>query len=93
MITENTAEYKPKHLNQKEEPKLSQTEMLARHLNDNGSITSLEAIELYGCTRLSARVWELRHKYGIEVTSTTEVGKNRYGRMVNYTRYSLGGTE
>ena len=74
-----------------ENNKQSQVSMLADHLIQNGSITSIEAIELYGCTRLSARIWDLRHKYGMVIEAKQETGKNRFGRPVNYVRYSLGG--
>lgn len=65
--------------------------MLADHLILNGSITSIEAIEMYGCTRLSARIWDLRHKYGMKIEAVPETGKNRYGKLVNYVRYRLEG--
>jgi len=74
-----------------ENNKQSQVSMLADHLIQNGSITSIEAIELYGCTRLSARIWDLRHKYGMVIEATPETGKNRFGKTVSYVRYSLGG--
>lgn len=74
-----------------ENNKQSQVSMLADHLILNGSITSIEAIELYGCTRLSARIWDLRHKYGMVIEAKQETGKNRFGKTVNYVRYSLGG--
>ena len=90
MITETVDNYKPKHL-KAEDTKQTQVSMLADHLILHGSITSIEAIELYGCTRLSARIWDLRHKYGMVIEATPESGKNRFGKMVNYVRYSLGG--
>ena len=30
-------------------------------------ITQLDAIKDYHCTRLSARIWDLRHKYGLPI--------------------------
>lgn len=92
MITENEELYKPKHLVEDDNRPLSQLDMLAEHLINNGSITSLEAIELYGCTRLSARIWDLRHKLELPIVGRPESGKNRFGKTVNYIRYSLGGT-
>ena len=73
------------------ENKQSQVSMLADHLILNGSITSIEAIEMYGCTRLSARIWDLRHKYGMKIEAVPETGKNRYGKLVSYVRYRLEG--
>ena len=51
------------------EIKLDKTqERVFRYITDFGSITSLEAITELGETRLSARIWELRHK-GIHINS------------------------
>ena len=38
----------------------SQCESILEHLNTYGSITPMEALNLYGCFRLGARVWELK---------------------------------
>lgn len=58
------------------------------HLKNVGSITSLEAIQKYGLTRLSAIIYNLR-KDGYIITSKNETSKNRYGRKVTYSRYYL----
>lgn len=55
------------------------------HLKQYGSITSWEAFEKYGITRLSARIYNLRRYHNIlskQITTT-----NRYGNTVNYVRY------
>jgi hypothetical protein len=58
------------------------------HLKVKGSITSLEAFELYGATRLSAIIFDLRKKgYNIETTDGTCI--DRYGHRCNYARYVL----
>lgn len=75
---------------EKKKDKRTHLESVADHLKANGSITTWEAIELYGCTRLSARISDLR-KLGWNITSTTETGKNRNGHISNYSRYSIGG--
>ena len=41
---------------------MSQREMIRDYLLLNGSITPLEALNRFGCFRLGARVWELRHE-------------------------------
>lgn len=41
----------------------SQSDQILAHLQSGRSITSLEAIELYGCTRLGGRIYDL-HEAG-----------------------------
>lgn len=68
--------------------KRSQISDVIEHLRKYKSITSLEAIELFGATRLSGIIFILREKgFGIE----TEIvqGKNRYGHSTNYAVYRL----
>lgn len=40
--------------------KKTQKAIVAEHLKKHGSISSWEAIELYRCTRLGARIYQLR---------------------------------
>ena len=68
--------------------KTSQISEVIKHLRKYKSITSLEAIELYGATRLSSIIYILRDKgFGIETEMTQ--GKNRYGHVTNYAIYRL----
>lgn len=69
---------------------MTQEERVLRHLEDRGSITSLDAFRDYGITRLAACVWVLRHKRGLNIEGETETHKNRYGEKVHYSRYRLG---
>lgn len=58
------------------------------HLKVKGSITSLEAFELYGATRLSAIIFNLRKKgYNIKTTDGSCI--DRYGHKCNFARYTL----
>jgi hypothetical protein len=51
----------------------TQTRKVYQHLQQHKSITPLEALSLYGCFRLGARIWELR-KAGVPVkTEIVEV--------------------
>lgn len=68
---------------------MTQNSIILSHLENFGSITAKEAVECYGCYRLSARIAELR-ALGYNIKATTESGKNRYGEAVHYTRYSYG---
>lgn len=66
----------------------SKTNDVLTHLKEKGSITSMEAINLYGATRLSAIIFNLR-KLGLNIESINECGTDRYGRTCNYARYFL----
>lgn len=77
MIAEKEEIRKPTHL-----------ELVADHLMKYGSISSIEAIELFGCTRLSARISDLRKK-GWPITSELAQTKNRYGHTTNYAVYRM----
>lgn len=69
---------------------MNQDELIKKHLKEHGSITSMEAFELYGCTRLSARIWNLRHKHkGLKIVGESTKSKNRYGKNVHFTTYWL----
>lgn len=68
---------------------MTQNERVLRHLKKFGQITSLEAFREYGITRLSARIWDLRHKHGLCIESTTKTAKNRFGETTHYDVYKL----
>ena len=42
--------------------KKPQKDLILEHLEKFGSITPLEAQRLYGCMRLGARIWDLKHE-------------------------------
>lgn len=67
---------------------MTQNDKILNHLRDHGGITSMEAYEMYGCTRLSARIKDLRDD-GFVIRSTRETGRNRDGEKVSYARYTL----
>lgn len=66
-----------------------QRERILRYLNDNGSITALEAVRELGILQLSARLVELENM-GYKFDKKREHSTNRYGERVDYIRYSLG---
>lgn len=68
----------------------SQRSEVLRHLKEKGSITSMEAFELYGATRLSAIIFNLR-KMGYDIVTHDMHRTNRYGHNTNYARYVLKG--
>lgn len=68
---------------------MKQTEKIARHLETYGSITSMEAMQEYGIMRLASRDSDLK-KAGVAIRVEMVSGKNRFGEVTNYARYSLG---
>ena len=65
-------------------------EIILEHLQAHGSITSLEAIAEYKCTRLSHYIYLLR-KDGYEITSEDVTFIHSVtGRKGQYARYRLG---
>ena len=54
------------------------------------TLTSMEAIEMFGCTRLADKVYSLR-KEGMIIAVDRCEGKTRYGTNVVYARYKLIG--
>ena len=69
------------------ETKIKQQRMVLDHLMKHGSITSMEAIDKYGCTRLSSQIYALRHKKHYAIRSEWEDGINRFGSPTRYVRY------
>lgn len=61
------------------------TEVL-RHLQEHGSITSMEAIQLFGATRLSAIIFNLRRR-GHNIVTIEKQGVDRYGHQMKYANY------
>lgn len=61
-------------------------ERVVNYINDNGSITSLDAFKDLGITRLSAVIFDLKH-LGYLFETRTETMHNRYGEKVHFTRY------
>lgn len=68
--------------------KKSQVTDIIAHLRKYKKITSNEAIEKYGATRLSGIIFILRERgFGIETEMIQ--GINRYGHISNYAVYHL----
>lgn len=76
-------------MNEKKEKKLNKTECVLEHLKKNGCITSWEAIELYGATRLSAIIYNLRHREGYAIDMINLPFVDRFGTKSHYGKYIL----
>ena len=69
---------------------MSDKERVLQHLKEYRTITPMDAIQLYGCLRLSARIWELKHE-GHDITTEIVYDKDRFGEPCHYARYSYHG--
>ena len=59
------------------------------YMTEFGSITSLQAFVDLGESRLSARIWELRHK-GVNISSEMIETVNRFGEKRFVKKYYIG---
>lgn len=61
---------------------MTQRNAILNYLKSGRSLTPLEALDLFGCLRLGARIYDLKQE-GFEIVSQTlEVGKGK--RVANY---------
>lgn len=68
-------------------------ERLLAYLKKNKKgITSLDAINKLGETRLSATIYLLRQR-GLQILDTYETSQNRYGENTRFKRYVLSETK
>ena len=67
---------------------MTKTDMVRNHLEENKSITSWDAIQLYRTTRLSAIIYNLRHK-GMNIITRDRAFKDSDGSTSYYAEYVL----
>jgi len=67
--------------------KTQKSEVL-KYMETHKGITSIQAIEKFGATRLSDIIFRLRQE-GYEIETESITTKNRYGHAVTYAKYSL----
>ena len=68
---------------------MTQNEMIIKYLNKHGSITTYESYSKLFITRLSARIFEIKYKYGIEFEEEWVTKKNIYGKPCSFKKYIL----
>ena len=68
---------------------MNKTNAVLVHLLEKGSITSWEAIKEYGATRLSAIIFNLRHKYGLNIITDDIEFIDRFGSKASFAKYIL----
>ena len=69
---------------------ITQTFKILSYMQGGGSLTQIEALNMFGCSRLSARILDIK-KAGYTVEDTWEVHRNAAGEYKHYKRYRLGG--
>ena len=67
---------------------MSKQNAILTHLEEKGNITSWEAIKEYGATRLSAIIFNLRHKYGMYIENEWIDFTDRFGNKSRYVKYN-----
>lgn len=67
---------------------MTKTQAVLQWLQSNASISSMEAIENFGATRLSAIIFNLRRR-GYDIETVMVDGRDRFGNNVRYARYYL----
>lgn len=67
---------------------MTQCERIIQYIEENGSITQLDALREFGCMRLASRMCDIK-RMGYIVKNTMETSKNRYGEPIRYARYSI----
>ena len=67
---------------------MAQKQRVLKYIEEQGSISSLEAFRDLGVTRLSAVIFNLRHD-GIGIESETEETINRFGEKTRFSRYRI----
>lgn len=68
---------------------MTQAERIVQYMITFGSITTMEAFQDLGITKLATRISEMIQE-GVKIDKKSEKGKNRYGETIYYTRYFLG---
>lgn len=71
---------------------MTQRDRIMRHLREVGPLTGAQAMSEYGIAHLASRISELRQG-GVVIQKEMKSSKNRYGELVCYAVYSLGGND
>lgn len=68
--------------------RISQNDKVFQFMRINGSISSMQAFQYLGVTRLSARIADLRER-GIKIISKTVYTRSKDDTPIHYSVYSL----
>ena len=69
--------------------KTTKTAQIRQYLEDGNKITSMEAFQKFGATRLSAIIFELRHRHCLDIGSNTLECIDRFGNVNQFFEYFL----
>ena len=58
-------------------------------LTHKNGITSMEAFQKFGATRLSSIIYQLRYKHGMNIVSEDKIVKTRYGKPTTISVYKV----
>lgn len=72
---------------------MNKTKKIMLYLQEVGHINSWEAIQLFGATRLSAIIFNLRNRYGMNITNRKRQFIDRYGDRAYFVDYILEGND
>lgn len=67
---------------------MTKTDAVLQWLKTHASISSMEAIENFGATRLSAIIFQLRRK-GYKIETVWDVTTDRFGNRCRFGRYYM----
>lgn len=67
----------------------NQVDAVLYHLQQEGSITSMDGFTQWGITRMSAVIHTLRHRHKIAIESEDLTIKNRFGHETTFSKYKL----
>jgi hypothetical protein len=70
-------------------PKNTYTYQVKQWLESGRSITSKQAIDEFGCTRLAAVISRLKNLHGMIIETTMIQVKNRHNRWVEVAKYHI----
>lgn len=66
----------------------TQNQLVLSHMTRFKNISSIQGFELYGITRLSARIYDLREQ-GHKIGMVWKESVNRYGKTCRYGEYFI----
>lgn len=67
--------------------KPNKTMAVLNHLKEYGHIDTFESNQLYGASRLSSIIYNLRHKYNLNIITEMTPFTDRYGTNSGYAKY------
>ena len=70
----------------------TQKQRILEYMKTFGVISPYDALREFGCMRLGARIWDLRHE-GHRIKATRVSYTNAHGEAKHYNVYSLEGEE